>query len=85
MQKNKKWCPTFSFPLGEITVKTELFYSVMSLHINSSNVTNQSSLFLHNLHFTHLLWLHLDELRAFRCLAETQTAHCSLQVSFWSD
>lgn len=42
----KKQNTFFSFPLGEITVKTELSYSVLSLHKNSSHVATQTKLFI---------------------------------------
>lgn len=43
-QKNPKHI--FSFSLGENTVKTELSYSVPSLHKNSSHVATQTKLFI---------------------------------------
>lgn len=49
MQKNNnKKTPKhiFSFSLGENTVKTELSYSVPSLHKNSSHVATQTKLFI---------------------------------------
>lgn len=49
MQKNnnkKNPKHIFSFSLGENTVKTELSYSVPSLHKNSSHVATQTKLFI---------------------------------------
>lgn len=48
MQKNNKKTQNtfFSFSLGENTVKTELSYSVPSLHKNSSHVATQTKLFI---------------------------------------
>lgn len=90
MQKNnnkKNPKHIFSFSLGENTVKTELSYSVPSLHKNSSHVATQTKLFIPAFLSANAFYEFAPashELKGFWRLAETQTAELTVGF-FWSD